>query len=70
VAQLPESHRTGDAPPTFDWERYPATLLEGADAYSLFGPDGNVVRVLLVSGWGHEGRDEALLFIAQLPDDG
>jgi hypothetical protein len=70
VAQLIERHLGGSASPAFDWERDPTMLLEGADPYALFGPDVHVVRVLLVTGWGNEGRNEALLFIAQLPDGG
>jgi hypothetical protein len=68
VAQLLESHLSGNASSTFDWERDPTTLIEGADPHAFFGPEVHIARVLLVTGWGTQGRDEALLFVAQLPD--
>jgi hypothetical protein len=70
VAQLLKHYLSGDASPAFDWERDPTMLLEGADPYALFGPDVDVVRVLLATGWGDQGQNEALLFIARLPDGG
>lgn len=42
-------------------------LLGGMDPLSVFGPEAGIVRVLYAEGWGLEGRDEALLFIAREP---
>lgn len=70
ASELLERHLSGESLPAFDWERDPTMLLEGADPYALFGPDVHIVGVLLVTGWGNEGRNEALLFIAQLSDGG
>lgn len=34
----------------------------------MFGPDVNVAKMLYVTGWGLQGTDEALLYIARRPD--
>jgi hypothetical protein len=34
----------------------------------MFGPDVNVAKMLYTTGWGLEGTDEALLYIARRPD--
>jgi hypothetical protein len=43
-------------------------LLGGIDPLSIVGLEVDVVRVVYVEGWGFEGHDEALLYIAQHPD--
>lgn len=45
-------------------------LLGGTDPISILGPDGNQTQAsaLYVSGWGLDGKDEALLFVATQPD--
>lgn len=50
-----------------DPEKDLVTLL-GADPITIVGPDVIEVSPLFVSGIGSEGGDEAILFIAQLPD--
>lgn len=44
------------------------TLMGGKDPASIPGPNVDVVETALVTGWGLEGRDEAILFIARRPD--
>lgn len=53
-------------------------VVEGADLTALMGdvdplslPPGekNVVQAVLVSGWGRDGIDEALLFVTRQPDN-
>ncbi len=44
-------------------------LLGGIDPASIPGPDSGVMYAYLVSGWGKDGRDEAILFIAMTPAD-
>lgn len=45
-------------------------LLGGTDPNSILGPDGtqNPVNALFVSGWGLDGKNEAILFLASRPD--
>jgi hypothetical protein len=35
---------------------------------TLWGPDVDVAGTVYVKGWGLEGEDEAILFIARQPD--
>lgn len=46
------------------------TALLGMDPVSIVGPGVNEVSPLLVSGFGPEGNDEAILFVARNPDGG
>lgn len=46
-----------------------AALLGGVDPLTLLGSDSAVIRVVHVTGWGKDGKDEALLLIAVQPDD-
>lgn len=44
-------------------------LIGAQDAIqSLFRPQVDVVKLIWVQGWGREGRDEAVLYIARRPD--
>lgn len=43
-------------------------LMGGFDPLSLPRPEAGVVEAALVSGWGLDGRDEAVLFLSRLPD--
>jgi hypothetical protein len=45
------------------------TLLGGIDPLSIPGSESGVVYAYLVSGWGLDGRDEAILFITMEPAD-
>lgn len=42
--------------------------LLGTDPVTIVGPEVVAVSPLYTSGWGPEGKDEAILFIAKLPD--
>jgi hypothetical protein len=39
-----------------------------AEVQGVLGPDVDVAELLYVSGWGLEGEDEAILYIARRPD--
>ncbi len=43
-------------------------LMGGLDPLSMPRPEAAVIEAALVSGWGLDGRDEAILFISRLPD--
>ncbi len=44
-------------------------LMGGLDPLSLPRSDAGVIEAVLVSGWGKDGRDEAILFIARAADN-
>ena len=44
-------------------------LLGGIDPLSIPGSESGVMYYYLVSGWGKDGGDEAILFITKQPDD-
>jgi hypothetical protein len=44
-------------------------LMGGSDPLSLPGNEAGVIEAALVSGWGQDGLDEAVLFIARRPDN-
>ena len=43
-------------------------LLGGTDPLGILRPEAGVVSTLVVTGWGKDGEDEAILFIARQPD--
>jgi hypothetical protein len=45
------------------------TLLGGVDPLSIPGSESGVMYAFLVSGWGKDGHDEAILFITKEPAD-
>lgn len=45
------------------------TLMGGIDPLSIPGSESGVMYAYLVSGWGKDGRDEAILFITREPAD-
>ncbi len=45
------------------------TLLGGKDPLSIPRGEAGITDAFLVSGWGQDGRDEAVLFIARQPDN-
>ena len=44
-------------------------LMGGVDPLSFPRSEAGVIQAALVSGWGKDGRDEAILFLARQPDD-
>lgn len=45
-------------------------LMGGRDPLSIPRAEAGVIEAVLVSGWGKDGRDEAILFIARAADNG
>ena len=45
------------------------TLMGGVDPLSIPGSESGAMYAYLVSGWGKDGGDEAILFITKQPDD-
>ncbi len=45
-----------------------SALLGGIDPLTIPGPQVNAIDTLLVSGWGKDGQDEAILYISRQPD--
>jgi hypothetical protein len=43
-------------------------LLGGTDPLTMWGPNVEAVSALYSAGWGPEGKDEAILIVAQRPD--
>ena len=43
-------------------------LMGGTDPLSILRPEVGVVSTLVMTGWGKDGEDEAILFIARQPD--
>jgi hypothetical protein len=52
----------------FDRDVDLAPILGGTDPATIAGPEAYIVESFFVDGWGLEGQDEAILFIAQRPD--
>jgi len=44
------------------------TLLGGSDPYSIVGLNASNSQALFVSGWGLDGKGEAILYFTRLPD--
>ena len=42
--------------------------IPGFDPQSMVGPDAILAKAILLSGWGADGKGEALLLVAQRPD--
>lgn len=69
IEQLRMNLLNSSSPITADHSRNLVELL-GADPVTIVGPDVIEASPLFVSGLGAEGRDEAILFVAKLPDGG
>jgi hypothetical protein len=67
IEQLHLNLLNSSAPIAAD-ENKDLTALLGMDPVAIVGPEGTEVSPLFVCGWGPEGRDEAILFIAGNPD--
>lgn len=67
VEYLRTSH-IGATPLVPDAAKDLTALLGGANPYTTMGLDPAKSRALYVSGWGLDGRTEAILFITQRPD--
>ena len=67
IDQLRTNLLNSSSPITADYARNLVELL-GADPVTIVGPDVVEASPLLVSGLGAEGKDQAILFNAKLPD--
>ncbi|HSK67236.1 MAG TPA: hypothetical protein VK888_09920 [Anaerolineales bacterium] len=67
VEQLQVNLLSSSAPIVVDESRDLTELL-GMDPVTIVGPEVVEVNPLLTSGWGQEGKDEAILFIAKDAD--
>lgn len=67
IEQLQLNLFNSSSPIVADESRDLAALL-GMDPLTIVGPEVKEVSPLLVGGFGQEGRDEAILFIASNPD--
>ncbi len=67
VEQL-QTNYLGTTPLTADANKDLNALLNGTDPYSIVGLDPNKSQALFVSGWGLDGKDEAILYSTKLAD--
>jgi hypothetical protein len=67
VEQLRTNYLGPDTDPVFDRDVDLGSIL-GTDPGTIAGPEANIVEMFFADGWGLEGNDEAILFIAQRPD--
>ncbi|HSL31341.1 MAG TPA: SH3 domain-containing protein [Anaerolineales bacterium] len=67
IEQLRLNLLSGSAPVAADPEKDLVALL-GADPVTIVGPDVVEASPLFTTGWGPEGSDEAILFVAKRPD--
>jgi photosystem II stability/assembly factor-like uncharacterized protein len=58
----------GATPLTADPNKDVNTLLGGLNPYSIMGLDASNSQALFVSGWGLDGKDEAILYATTLPN--
>jgi uncharacterized protein YgiM (DUF1202 family) len=70
IEQLRVNYLSNTAAITADPAKNLIELLGGTDPISILGPDGQQIQAsaLYVSGWGLDGKDEAILFVATQPD--
>lgn len=66
VAELDQYHLPADTSSlTFTADRAKFPLLMGMPPEQMFGPDVNVAQIIYSEGWGQDGLDAALLYLAQ-----
>ncbi len=68
VEQLQNTYLGQDTTLVFDPYKDLVALLDGTDPLSILGPDVAEPRAMFVSGWGLEGQDQAILYIAHRAD--
>ena len=67
IEQLQLNLLSSSAPIVVD-EGRDLTQLLGMDPVTIVGPEATEVTPLLTSGWGEDGKSEAILFAAENPD--
>ncbi len=68
IQQLRNNYLGQAAQLVFDPTQDLVALLDGTDPLSILSPDVIEPRAMFVAGWGIEGQDEAILYIAQRAD--
>lgn len=68
IEQLQLNHLSADATIVAGPDRDMSEFPEGADPFSAFGLDVGPNHALFVSGWGPDGKDEAILYMNYLLD--
>lgn len=68
LEQLKLNHLGANTPITADFAKDQTTLPDGTDPFSVFRLDVGPNHMLFVSGWGPEGKDEAILYMNYLLD--
>jgi hypothetical protein len=68
IEQLKLNHLSSNSAIVADLNKDFSTLPTGADPLSVFGLDVGLTQGLFVSGWGPEGKDEAILYVNYLLD--
>lgn len=68
IEQLQLNHLGADATIVAGPDRDMSEFPEGADPFSAFGLDVGPNHALFVSGWGPDGKDEAILYMNYLLD--
>ncbi len=68
IEQLKLNHLSPTSPLTADLNKDLTSVLNGMDPLSVFGIDVGPNFALFASGWGLDGRDEAVLYVNYLLD--
>ena len=68
IVQLKTNYLGSDTNLVFDLNKDPMAVLDGMDPFAILGPDVMQPSALFVSGWGVNGDDEAILYIADRAD--
>jgi hypothetical protein len=66
IQQL-QTNYLGAMPLTPDVNKDLSTLLDGMNPYAIMGLDASTSQALFVSGWGLDGKGEALLYFTRFP---
>ena len=68
IEQLKLNHLNANSLITADFNKDLSTLPDGTDPFSVLGLDVGPNHLLFVSGWGPDGKDEAILYMNYLLD--
>ena len=68
IEQLKLNHLNANSSVTAEFDKDLTTLPGGTDPFSVLGLDVGPNHALFVSGWGSDGKDEAILYMNYLLD--
>jgi isocitrate lyase len=68
IEQLRTNYITDTTQLTHDTSKDLSILLGGLDPYAIMGLDAAKSQALFVSGWGLDGKGDAILYVTRLPD--